>query len=104
MSRAPETNAGDVWSALSEGRDPPEGEMLAQAGGLVVWRRGLTCRFRQVETLERDALLHVSVDGGFASLCEMLVARLGAENGVAKAGALLGEWLGAGLVVGVEDA
>jgi hypothetical protein len=102
VGRPVATNAADVWSALSEGRDPPESEMLDAPGGLIVWRQGFVCRFKPVEALEWDALLHLQGDGGFASLCALLVARLGEADGVAKAGALLGDWLGAGLIVGVE--
>lgn len=97
------TNAAEIWSALAEAREPPEGEMLQRPGGLIVWRLGYTSRFRAVEALERDALAKVGADGGFAALCEQLIGQLGEAEGVAKAGELLAGWLGDGLIAQVDD-
>ncbi len=104
MSHAATTNAHSIWSALSEQRDVPEGEMLAEAGGLIVWRRQFTSCLKQVDALELEALLHLQENGSFAALCDMLVDRLGDEEGVAAAGTLLAGWLGSELIVGVEEA
>lgn len=98
------TNVEAIWSALCEERTPPESEMLAEAGGLVVWRRQFTSRLREVDALEYAALVQLQDDASFMGLCESLVARLGEEEGVAKAGALLANWLGSELIVGVEEA
>jgi hypothetical protein len=46
--------------------------------------------------------MHAQSNGSFPSLCEMLMVRLGEEQGVAKAGELLADWIGSELVVGVE--
>jgi hypothetical protein len=48
-------------------------------------------------------LVHLQGDGSFAGLCEFLVARLGEEQGVAKAGELLAGWIGSELIVGVVE-
>jgi hypothetical protein len=104
MSRAATTNAQSIWSALWEGKTPPEGEMLAEPGGLIVWRRQFISCLRQVDVLELEALLYLQENGSFAALCDMLVERLGDTDGVAKAGALLASWLGSELIVGVEEA
>jgi hypothetical protein len=82
----------------------PEGEMLAEPGGLLVWRRQFTSCLKQVDALELEALLHLQENGSFAALCDMLVDRLGDEEGVAAAGTLLAGWLGSELIVGVEEA
>jgi hypothetical protein len=102
MSRAATTNAESIWSALWEGVPPPEGEMLAHPGGLIVWRRQFISCLRQVDALEHEALLHLQENGHFAALCDMLVERLGNTDGVAKAGELLAGWLGKELIIGVE--
>jgi hypothetical protein len=96
------TNAEAIWTALCAEQTPPEGEMLAEARGLLVWRRGYTSWFREVDALEHAALLHLEREGNFESLCGWLAVRLGEEEGVEKAGTLLASWLGAGLIVGIE--
>ncbi|NWC95851.1 MULTISPECIES: DNA-binding domain-containing protein [unclassified Pseudomonas] len=97
------TNAEAIWSALWQQTPAPEAVMLAEAGGLLVWRRQFTSRLRQVDALEFQALAHLQGNGSFAGLCEFLVARLGEEEGVAKAGELLAGWIGSELIVGVVE-
>ncbi len=80
----------------------PEGEMLAEPGGLIVWRRRYICCVRQVDAVEYEALLHLQHHGSFAALCSMLVERLGDADGIARAGALLGGWLGSELIIGIK--
>ncbi|MBV6753569.1 DNA-binding domain-containing protein [Pseudomonas chlororaphis] len=96
------SNAEPIWSALSEGLPPPAAECLAEAVGLLVWRRQLLVRLRPVELLEHQALLHLQENGSFSGLCEWLVERLGEAAGIARAGALLASWLAAELIVGVD--
>jgi hypothetical protein len=103
MSLVATTNAEAIWLALWGDKDPPEGEMLAKAAGLIVWRRGFTSCLRQVDALEREALVHLQDNGNFAALCDLLVGRLGDTEGVARAGALFANWLGSELIVGVEE-
>ncbi|MGY2374441.1 HvfC/BufC family peptide modification chaperone [Pseudomonas sp. SDO524_S393] len=99
--RAITTNAEAIWSALWQEAPLPEAEMLAEPGGMLVWRRQFTSRLRPVDALELQALLHLQADGSFAGLCEFLVARLGEEAGVTQAGEYLATWLGSELIVGV---
>lgn len=98
------TNAEAIWSALWQQAPLPEAVMLAQPGGLMVWRRQFTSRLRQVDALELEALRHVHADGRFAGLCELLVTRLGEEKGVARAGEMLAGWLGSELIIDVQEA
>ncbi|TFY85088.1 DUF2063 domain-containing protein [Pseudomonas nabeulensis] len=100
--RALTTNAEAIWSALWQDAEAPEAAMLAEAGGLLVWRRQFTSRLRQVDALELQTLLHLQADGSFAGLCEFLVERLGEEAGVMQAGEYLATWLGSELIVGVR--
>ena len=100
--RAASTNAEAIWAALWSGR-APEAEMLAQAAGLIAWRRGYTSHLRQVDALEFEALLHVQGNASFAALCELLVERLGETDGVARAGALLADWVGSEMLVADEQ-
>ena len=98
------TNADDLWLALDTDAEVPEGEMLEQAGGFVVWRKGFHSQLKRFGATDYAALLALRHDGRFAAWCDMLVARLGEEQGVARAGTLLAEWIGAGIVVGIEMA
>lgn len=101
--RAATTNAADLWFALRDaGADAPESAMLAAPGGLLVWRRGFVSCLRGLDAIEYAALLHLQRDGSFAGLCALLVERLGEEQGIASAGALLADWLGSELITGVE--
>ena len=101
--RVATTNADDVWSALQEDADTvPEGEMLAAPGGFVIWRRDFTSRLRCLDADDYAALLGLFDDDRFEAMCETLVARLGEEAGVARAGALLADWLDAGVIVGID--
>jgi hypothetical protein len=95
------TNAEAIWSALWQETPTPEAVMLAETAGLLVWRRQFTSRLRQVDALELQALVHLQGDGSFAGLCEFLVARLGEEEGVGRAGAWLAGWIGSELIVGL---
>lgn len=98
------SNAESIWSALCEERPVPEGEMLSVPGGLIVWRRQFTSRLKPVDALELEALLHLQQHGSFATLCDLLVERLGEAEGVAKSGELLANWLGSELIIGVDEA
>jgi hypothetical protein len=98
------TNAEQVWSALWDEQTPPDSEMLAQEGGLLVWRRGYTSYLKQVDAPEYAALLQLQSSGSFGAVCDLLVERLGDAAGVAKAGELLAQWLANELITGIETA
>lgn len=97
------TNAYAVWAALQDGVETTRSEMLDATGGLVAWRRGYSCQLRQVDATEFAALSSLRDDDRFASLCDDLVDHLGEDAGIAKAGALLADWIAAGIVVDVHD-
>lgn len=96
------TNAEQIWTALWDGRTPPDSAMLEQPAGLLVWRRGYLSCLKQVGAIEREALLHLQAHGGFAGLCDWLVERLGEADGVAKAGELLAGWIASELITGID--
>jgi hypothetical protein len=100
--RGATTNALEVWRALSAGLEAPEATMLAEPGALVAWRSGFVSCLRAADPLEIEALATLQLHGSFAALCELLAGRLGEDEGIARAGALLAEWIGAGLVTGMR--
>jgi hypothetical protein len=103
LSTRATTNAADIWQAMREGKDRPEGQMLAEPRGLIVWRRGFVSCLRAVDALEHEALVQLQANGSFSALCDMLIKRLGEDEGVARAGALLADWIGSELISGVDD-
>jgi len=96
------TNAADIWSALQDGLDPPEAAMLPAPAGAIAWRRGHLARLRVLAAAEFEALQLARAEGSFGALCARLVDRLGAEDGVARAGALLADWIGNELLTRVS--
>ena len=95
------TNAAAIWSALAEGVAPPGAEMLAGPATVLVWRQGFAPSFRTLE--EREArLLRLALEGAtFGAICGELAGELGEDEAAAAAGALLGQWLPEGLIVGI---
>lgn len=100
--RGAATNAAAIWRALGKGETAPDSEMLAKPGALIVWRSGYVSCLREADLLELDALAALRAHGSFSALCDMLVGRLGEDDGIARAGALLADWIGAELVTGIE--
>ena len=96
------TNVMAIWSALQDQATPPEPAMLDAPAGLLAWRQGFMSRLRQVDAIEHAALLSLQQNGRFDALCDALVERLGEEQGIARAGQLLAEWIGSGIVVGAD--
>jgi len=100
--RAAGTNAAELYFALRDGASV-EAEMLPAPGGLLVWRRGFVSCLRALDAIEFAALAHLQREGSFVGLCTLLVERLGEEQGIASAGALLADWLGSELITGVDN-
>jgi len=98
LHRPATTNAQAIWDAVWEGVEAPQGEMLAALGGYIVWRKGLQSMLRQLDALEYEALCQLQQHGSFAEMCELLAARLGEEEGVARAGAFLAQWISSELI------
>lgn len=97
------TNADDIWIAVRDGQASPEGQMLPEERGMIVWRRGYVTSLHTLDAVDFAALRHAIGDGSFGGLCDMLVERLGEDAGVAKAGSLLADWIGSGLITGLDD-
>ena len=98
------TNAADVWHAMSDGATAPEAAMLAAPGWHVAWRSGFVSCLRATDALEGRALAALAEHGSFSGVCDLLAASLGEDAGVARAGALLADWIGAGLITDASSA
>ena len=97
------TNAGAIWSALSAGEMPPAAERLLAPAALLIWRQDFTPSFRTIDEGEHQALARMLSGATFGELCLEQVSRWGEDEGVNRAGKLLGQWLHDGLVTGVRD-
>ncbi len=92
------TNAAAICSALAQDVLPPAAALLPEPGTLLIWRQDFTPCFRTVEKIQHDAIALLSAGASFAALCEMLVAARGESDGIALAGAMLGQWFQDGLI------
>lgn len=91
-----------LWQALaSETFEAPD-YALAEPTVLLVWREGLDPVFRPLDAADAIALAAVLRGASFGDLCAELVERFGEAAGIERAGALLGQWIGDGLVAGVS--
>ena len=100
--RTATTNAAAIWSSLQDDTAPPDAEMLDAPAGFAAWRQGFRSRLRQLDALEHAALLSLGEHGRFSALCDALVGQLGEEAGIARAGQWLADWIGSGIVAGVD--
>lgn len=97
------TNAAAICSALAQDLLPPPAALLPRPGVMLVWREHFTPCFRTIETIQHEAIVLLSAGASFAALCEMLVAARGESDGIALAGAMLGQWFQDGLISAISD-
>lgn len=92
-------DVGALWNALAlEDVSAPD-IVLAAHHALLVWREQLRPTFRLADALDGEALALARSGETFGDICAMLAERLGPDEGVARAGFLLGQWLQDGLIV-----
>ena len=99
--RPAQTNAGQIWAALTAGDLPPPAERLAPGCGYLAWRQGFQAHFRTLDPLEHAAILSICERATFAEVCEALLEAKGEEEAIALGGQWLGRWIADGLVARV---
>ena len=97
------TNVGAIWSALSTGDVPPAATTLPAPAALIVWKQDYSPSFRTIDEDEETALIQMLGGATFGDLCSLQIEHRGVEEGVSRAGMLLGQWLHDGLITGVSD-
>jgi|CXWL01.1.fsa_nt_gi hypothetical protein len=97
------TNVGAIWSALSAQETPPAAERLPAPAALLIWRHDFSPSFRTIEEAELAALTEALSGATFGELCSAQVSHWGADEGVSRAGMLLGQWLHDGLIIRVRE-
>jgi hypothetical protein len=99
-SRRIRTDCGAIWTAIATDGDMPD-VLLGEARTLVVWRQGLSPRFRMLGP-ESSGLATLQQGRAFGDMCETMVERLG-PAGIEAAGHALGVWIAQGLVRRAES-
>jgi hypothetical protein len=87
------------WRACKDGNAIPPAEHLPESGTCLIWREGLTTRYRSLEADEAMALEAAASGAGFGEICARLARLVGDQEATAlRAAGLLKGWLGAGLI------
>lgn len=92
------TCCADIWRAIATEREAPDRLLLDTPATLIVWRDGLQPRFRVLEHEEAMALAALRDGRTLGDICESLVPLHGEEQAAAEAGAMLGRWIGDGMI------
>ncbi len=93
------TNAYASWLALENDRDPPATIALDRPQRLLVWRKGLSARVRDL-TDEEAMMWDEAMRGvAFGRLCELLATFDDPETAPMRAAQYLQSWIAAGLLV-----
>jgi hypothetical protein len=95
-----EWRIGDVLHAVDQGREwtDPEREETS----VLVWRQNALVSYRNLEPVEREALVVVSRGASFAAVCETMEAGIEEPNRVALIGRLMARCLADGLIVAAD--
>lgn len=98
------TNAAAIWSALAAGDIPPPALRLPEPAALLVWRQDFTPCFRTIDGVEDQAITLCAHGHSFGTLCATMVTALGEADGIGRAAALLSQWIGDRIIIGVDSA
>lgn len=86
--------------AADRGESRPRLRRCGEEHHVLVWRQGLTVRYRQLETDERAVLIGAINGEPFAALCERLAGYHDAASATPRMAGLLHQWLASGLIAG----
>lgn len=90
-----------LWSSLEAREGQAEIVLLEKASTAIVWREGERPVFLLVPEVEGDALSAMLAGATYGDACQKMVSAIGQDRAVETAGAMLGRWLGEGLVAGL---
>lgn len=97
------TNVAEIWNAMATGEKPPAARRLDLAAALIVWREGLSPRFKAISEVERTAVSLARSGLPFGALCAEIAGFFPDEVAAAGfAGAMLGRWIAEGVLVAVR--
>ncbi len=87
------TNCGAIWAAISEGRTPPDAQLLPAPAALLVWRKNLSPQFRTIDGQELLALRLCLSGVSFGEVCRLAARHRSDVDVVTELGCLLARWL-----------
>ncbi len=95
-----EWRISDVLHTVEQGREwtDPEHEETS----VLVWRQNALVRYRNLEPVEREALVTVSRGASFAAVCEAVEAGIEEPNRAALISRLMARWLADGIIVAAD--
>jgi len=92
-------NTLQLWQSVKNEGPIPAPERFPTPSACLIWREGLTTRFRSLEPDEEAAIARAAAGGTFSEVCERLASFGGAEDATAlRAASLMKGWLNGGLV------
>lgn len=98
------TNAHLVWSALHEGKTPPEDTPPGETVQIIVSRADTMSTFRTMPSDEAMMWDEMSRGTAFSVLCEMLSIFGGEEAAAARPAGYLRQWIEAGMLADFKSA
>lgn len=87
-----------LWNALAADEFEAPDYSLSAPKAIIVWREGLRPTFMPVDIAEGHVLGRMLDGANYGGMVESLAGEIGDEAAVMQAGAMLGRWLGNGLI------
>jgi len=95
-----EWRIADVLHTVEQGREWTDPEL--EEASVLVWRQNALVNYRNLEPVERDALVIVAKGASFAAVCEAVAAGVEEPNRVTLIGRLMARWLADGIIMAGE--
>jgi hypothetical protein len=96
-----EWRIADVLHTVEQGREWTDPEH--EEASVLVWRQNALINYRNLEPVERDALVIVAKGASFAAVCEAVAAGAEEPNRVALIGRLMARWLADGIIMAADS-
>jgi hypothetical protein len=96
-----EWRIADVLHTVEQGREWTDPEH--EEASVLVWRQNALVNYRNLEPVERDALVIVAKSASFAAVCEAIAARSEEPNHVTLIGQLMARWLADGIIMAADS-
>lgn len=97
-----QTNAPELWQALTQDDMCPEVRQMQDAEHWLMWREDLQVVYRPLDTLEAIALTAFAQGNDFSAVCEELFDFLSADEVPMRAAQYLQHWMTSSLIVEIN--
>jgi hypothetical protein len=95
-----EWRIADVLHTVERGREWTDPEL--EEASVLVWRQNALVNYRNLEPVERDALVIVAKGASFAAVCEAVATGAEEPKRVTLIGRLMARWLADGIIMAAE--